>query len=236
MTPAAANLRRQRLATTWRRPRTGRCRARSGRRVGVLDDDLAAVPRQRGAGRPGRGEEPDLVDRELPLGEQPTHHPADLTRCSNDTYSHGRKANAGQPGPAEGSGDAGDQPPVVGVDAFERARRPTPVPSTCWRGLVQIVTSVERRRQRSPITCVGVQPVSLPGEPGEAALSRQPAARGAACGTCRAPTHRPARSDGVGTRGTAEVEHHACRRAARPAPPRRRGASASSRLQCWSVM
>ena len=51
-----------------------------------------ALPRQRGAGRTGRGEVPDLVDRELALGEEPAHHPADLTCCSDDTYPHGRSA------------------------------------------------------------------------------------------------------------------------------------------------
>ena len=49
-----------------------------------------ALPRQGGAGRPGRREVADLVDREPPLGEQATHHATDLTSCTNDSDAHGR--------------------------------------------------------------------------------------------------------------------------------------------------
>ena len=59
--------------------------------LGVLDHDLGALPRQRRAGRTRRGEEPDLVDREVTLRQQAAHHTADLTRCTNHCYSHGRK-------------------------------------------------------------------------------------------------------------------------------------------------
>ena len=37
-----------------------------------------AVPGQGRAGRPGGGEEPDLLDREVPLRQHPPHHAADL--------------------------------------------------------------------------------------------------------------------------------------------------------------
>ena len=53
-----------------------------GRRV--LDHDLAAAPRQRRAGRAGRGEEADLRDREVALGEQPAHDAADLAGRADD--------------------------------------------------------------------------------------------------------------------------------------------------------
>src|SRR3954447_5968399 len=52
--------------------------------VGVLDGDLAIAPGQRAAGRPGGGEEPDLLDRELALEQDVPHHRADLSGRAND--------------------------------------------------------------------------------------------------------------------------------------------------------
>ncbi len=59
--------------------------------LGVLDHDLGALPRQRRAGRTGRCEEPDLVDREFTLCQQAAHDTADLTCCTNHCYSHGQQ-------------------------------------------------------------------------------------------------------------------------------------------------
>ena len=50
---------------------------------------VAVAPRQRRARRTGGGEEAQLVDGERPLGEQPAHHAADLTGCTDHTDSHG---------------------------------------------------------------------------------------------------------------------------------------------------
>ncbi len=51
---------------------------------GVLDDDLAVAARQHGAGRPGGGEEPDLVGREVALQQDLAHHDADLAGGADD--------------------------------------------------------------------------------------------------------------------------------------------------------
>ena len=47
--------------------------ARHVGRCGILDGDVGVAPRQGRAGRTGRREVPDLVDRERPLGEDPPH-------------------------------------------------------------------------------------------------------------------------------------------------------------------
>ena len=39
--------------------------------VGVLDRELLVAEGERAAGRAGRGEEPELVERERPLGQDP---------------------------------------------------------------------------------------------------------------------------------------------------------------------
>ena len=69
----------------------GDVEARRVGQLGVLDDDLGVLPRQRRAGRPRRGEETDLVDREVTLRQQPAHDAADLTGCTDDTYTHAER-------------------------------------------------------------------------------------------------------------------------------------------------
>jgi hypothetical protein len=64
----------------------------------VLDDDLAAVPRQRAARRPGRGDEAQVADREGALGQQSAHDPSDLTGCSDDGDVHAAKVTDGRSG------------------------------------------------------------------------------------------------------------------------------------------
>ena len=90
MTPAAANRgasSRDDVAPAENRAMSRPERVGDG---GVLDGDLAVAPRQRRAGRPGRGEEAELVDGEPPLGEQAAHDATDLTGCTDDTDTHGR--------------------------------------------------------------------------------------------------------------------------------------------------
>ena len=65
--------------------------------VGVLDDDVGALPRQRAAGRAGRGEEADLVDRERPLLEEAPHDAADLAGGTDDADAHGGQATRSAP-------------------------------------------------------------------------------------------------------------------------------------------
>ena len=76
-------------------PAENRAMSRPGRvgDGGVLDGDLAVAPRQRRARRARRGEVAQLVDGEAPLGEQPAHHAADLSGCTDDSDTHGDQAN-----------------------------------------------------------------------------------------------------------------------------------------------
>ena len=83
-TPASTN--------DWReRPRRGRAGGEDGDvetgRVGgrgVLDGDLAVTEGQHGAGRAGRGEEADLLDREVPLEQDLADRDADLAGGADD--------------------------------------------------------------------------------------------------------------------------------------------------------
>ena len=68
------------------------------RRGGVFDGDRRALPVELAAGRSRRREQSQLGDREGPLGEDPPHDPANLTRCTDDPYAHGTEATGG-PGP-----------------------------------------------------------------------------------------------------------------------------------------
>ena len=75
-------------------------------------------------GRPGRGEQPQLGHRERPLGEDPAHDAADLTGCSDDPYSHGRKATDGAAGLPKRVRPRGPMSsPGVGAETTERRRR-----------------------------------------------------------------------------------------------------------------
>ena len=56
--------------------------------LGVLDDDVPPGERQGPPGRPGRREQPELGQREVPLGEQREHHATDLTRGADDADAH----------------------------------------------------------------------------------------------------------------------------------------------------
>ncbi len=55
---------------------------------GVLDGDGGALEVDRGAGGAGGGEEPQLVDGEVPLGQDPEHDCADLTGGADDSDLH----------------------------------------------------------------------------------------------------------------------------------------------------
>src|SRR5690606_4076650 len=56
--------------------------------LGVFHHDLAAPPRQLLTGRPGRGEEPHLIGREVALFEQLAHDGADLTGRADHSYPY----------------------------------------------------------------------------------------------------------------------------------------------------
>ena len=75
----------------------------------VLDGDLAVAPRQRAPGRPGGGEQADLVDREPALGQHLPHHATDLAGGSDDANAHGRQATS---------------PPAGGGSRLPAPRRP----------------------------------------------------------------------------------------------------------------
>ncbi len=52
--------------------------------LGVLDGDLTVAPDDRRAGGACGGEEPDLLDGEVPLEQDPAHHGADLAGGADD--------------------------------------------------------------------------------------------------------------------------------------------------------
>ena len=62
------------------------------------------------AGRAGRGEEPDLVDREVALGEDLAHHRADLAGGADDADAAGRCSSSSSSGPAVDDGLASSAP------------------------------------------------------------------------------------------------------------------------------
>src|SRR5690606_15324053 len=62
--------------------------------LGVLDLHLPVGPRQLGPGRTGRGEEPDLRNREPALGQQRAHHATDLPGRPEYSYAHGDSLRA----------------------------------------------------------------------------------------------------------------------------------------------
>src|SRR5690606_16712365 len=57
----------------------------------VFDGDLAALPGEGAPSRPGRREDPQLLDGEVPLLEEPQHDPTDLTGGTEETNAHGAR-------------------------------------------------------------------------------------------------------------------------------------------------
>ena len=116
-------------------PAENRAMSRPAKSAVAASSTVISLPRHgdRAAGRAGRGEEPQLVDREAPLGEHRAHDAADLAGGAEDADVHGAKAT-GDSRVGSCHGPAGSVLGLVelegGVQGLHGLLRPRPARTT----------------------------------------------------------------------------------------------------------